>query len=115
MASDFSVAWQCLSKRTIGFSLRIKLHALIRLGVSPPSFDTGTRNGIMYGSQLSHLSLKKIGWPRFEPGSPKWHTGALSTTPRAHAQSGANVMILFYFDISLYPTYYNAGVVVQKS
>jgi hypothetical protein len=27
MASDFSVAWQCLSKRTIGFSLRIKLHA----------------------------------------------------------------------------------------
>jgi hypothetical protein len=29
MASDFSVAWQCLSKRTIGFSLRIKLHALI--------------------------------------------------------------------------------------
>jgi hypothetical protein len=24
MASDFSVAWQCLSKRTIGFSLRIK-------------------------------------------------------------------------------------------
>jgi hypothetical protein len=32
MASDFLVAWQCLSKRTIGFSLRIKLHALIRLG-----------------------------------------------------------------------------------
>jgi hypothetical protein len=27
MASDFSVAWQCLSKKTIGFSLRIKLHA----------------------------------------------------------------------------------------
>jgi hypothetical protein len=37
MASDFSVAWQCLSKRTIGFSLRIKLHALIWLGVSPPN------------------------------------------------------------------------------
>jgi hypothetical protein len=30
MASDFSVAWQCLTKRTIGFSLRIKLHALQR-------------------------------------------------------------------------------------
>jgi hypothetical protein len=29
MASDFSVAWQCLSKRIIGFLLRIKLHALI--------------------------------------------------------------------------------------
>jgi hypothetical protein len=27
MASDFSVAWQCLSKRTIGFSLQIKLHS----------------------------------------------------------------------------------------
>jgi hypothetical protein len=27
MASDFSVAWQYLSKRTIVFSLRIKLHA----------------------------------------------------------------------------------------
>jgi hypothetical protein len=25
MASDFSVSWQYLSKRTIGFSLRIKL------------------------------------------------------------------------------------------
>jgi hypothetical protein len=36
-ASDFSFAWQCLSKRTIGFSVRIKLHALIRLGASPPS------------------------------------------------------------------------------
>jgi hypothetical protein len=28
MASDFSVEWQCLSKRTIVFSLRVKLHAL---------------------------------------------------------------------------------------
>jgi hypothetical protein len=27
MASDFSVAWQFLSKGTIGFSLQIKLHA----------------------------------------------------------------------------------------
>jgi hypothetical protein len=33
MASDFSVTRQFLSKRTIGFSLRIKLHTLIRLGV----------------------------------------------------------------------------------
>jgi hypothetical protein len=38
MASDFSDTLQCLSKRTIGFSLRIKLHALILLGVSLPSF-----------------------------------------------------------------------------
>jgi hypothetical protein len=35
MASDFSVAWQCFSKRTIGFLLRIKLYALVHLGVSP--------------------------------------------------------------------------------
>jgi hypothetical protein len=28
MASEHSVAWQCLSKRTIVFSLRFKLHAL---------------------------------------------------------------------------------------
>jgi hypothetical protein len=27
MTSDFSVAWQCLSKRTIVFSVLIKLHA----------------------------------------------------------------------------------------
>jgi hypothetical protein len=40
MASDFSVAWQCLSKRTIVFLLLIKLHALIQLGVSLPSYDT---------------------------------------------------------------------------
>jgi hypothetical protein len=75
MASDFSVAWQCLSKRTIGFLLWIKLHALIRQGVSPPSFDTGAWNGVLW----------KLAWPRFEPWSPKWHTGALSTTPQAHA------------------------------
>jgi hypothetical protein len=39
MASDFSVAWQCLSKRTIGFSLWIKLHALrLSLYFSAPKF-----------------------------------------------------------------------------
>jgi hypothetical protein len=41
MAYDYSVAWQFLSKRTNVFFLQIKLHALIRLGVSLPSFDTG--------------------------------------------------------------------------
>jgi hypothetical protein len=30
MASDFSVAWQCLSKRTIGFLLRIKLMPILK-------------------------------------------------------------------------------------
>jgi hypothetical protein len=28
---------------------------------------------------------RKLAWLRFEPGSSKWHTGALSTTPQAHA------------------------------
>jgi hypothetical protein len=28
---------------------------------------------------------RRLAWPRFEPGSPKWHTGTLSTTPQAHA------------------------------
>jgi hypothetical protein len=36
------------------FSLRIKLHALTQLGVSPPSFDTSAQNGVLCGSQLSH-------------------------------------------------------------
>jgi hypothetical protein len=54
MASDFSVTWQCLSKTTIVFSLRIKLHALIRLGVSLPSLDTGARNGVLCESHQSH-------------------------------------------------------------
>jgi hypothetical protein len=29
---------------------------------------------------------RNLAWLRFEPGSPKWHTGALSTTPRTHAR-----------------------------
>jgi hypothetical protein len=71
MASDFSVAWQCLSKRTIGFSLWIKLHALIRLGVSPPSFDTGARNGVLCGSRLKPL-ITGENWPGrcLNPGLP---------------------------------------------
>jgi hypothetical protein len=61
MASDFSVARQCLSKRTIGFLLQIKLHTLIWLGVSQPSFDNGAQNGVTCGSRQTHQSLKKIG------------------------------------------------------
>jgi hypothetical protein len=34
MASDFSVAWLCLSKRTNVFLLRIKLHALLLQSIS---------------------------------------------------------------------------------
>jgi hypothetical protein len=43
MASDFSVTWQCLSKRAIFFLLRIKLHALIRLGMD---FLTGCKTSL---------------------------------------------------------------------
>jgi hypothetical protein len=35
MASDFTVTWQFISKRTIDSLLQIELHALIQLGVSP--------------------------------------------------------------------------------
>jgi hypothetical protein len=54
MTSDFSVALQCLLKRTIGFSLQIKLGALIRLGASQPSFDTSALNGVLCVSCQSH-------------------------------------------------------------
>jgi hypothetical protein len=79
MASDFSVAWQCLPKRTIGFLLPIKLHALIRQGVSPPSFDTGARNGVLCGSQQSHL-ITEDNWPgrRLNLGLPN---GTLALYP----------------------------------
>jgi hypothetical protein len=60
MASDFTVTWQ-FSQREHFFLLWIKLHTLIQLVVSPPSFDTGALNGIMLGSQQSHISLKQFG------------------------------------------------------
>jgi hypothetical protein len=44
MASDFSVAWQCLSKITIGFLLWIKLHALWHNSYQPiPRGDSTSR------------------------------------------------------------------------
>jgi hypothetical protein len=54
------------------FSLWIKLHALIRLGVSPPSFDTCARNGVLCGSQLSHQLISEENWPGrgLNPGLP---------------------------------------------
>jgi hypothetical protein len=54
MASDFH------SHMSV-FLLRIKLHMLIRLGVSPPSFDTSAWNGVMGGSCQNLYSLKKFG------------------------------------------------------
>jgi hypothetical protein len=52
MASDFSVTWQFLSKITIGFSLWIKLHALIHRG-SPRPVLTPV-HGMEYGVGLDN-------------------------------------------------------------
>jgi hypothetical protein len=43
----------------------------------------GMENCVGLNKAINHW--RKFAWPRFEPGSPKWHTGALSTTPQAHA------------------------------
>jgi hypothetical protein len=45
MAPDFSAAWQCLSKRTIDFLLRIKLHEYLGTYLCLRSFaSSGTRS-----------------------------------------------------------------------
>jgi hypothetical protein len=46
MASDFTVASQYSQREQLVCSLRIKLHALNRLGVFLPSFDTSAQNGV---------------------------------------------------------------------
>jgi hypothetical protein len=38
VASDFSVAWQIFQRELLFFSLLIKLHTLICIGVSLPSY-----------------------------------------------------------------------------
>jgi hypothetical protein len=58
--SDFSVARQCLSRRTF-FCDRSNSMPLCNWKSPRPAFDTGARNGVLCGSQLSHQSLKKIG------------------------------------------------------
>jgi hypothetical protein len=59
MASDFAVAWQCLSKKTNGFLLQIKLHAhtvvekivfgmlCIVSGQAGPNFASGLNDDII--------------------------------------------------------------------
>ncbi len=85
LASRVSSRWRYLSyfSNEKVFVTDLQLHTLIRLGVSPPSFDTGARMEYLCGPQPSHELLAE---PRFEPGSPSWDAGALTTTPRAHAQ-----------------------------
>jgi hypothetical protein len=44
--------------------------------------------------------LRNLAWPWFEPGSPKWHTGALSTTPQAHAHKHSQFKLIVVFSDS---------------
>jgi hypothetical protein len=60
-----------------------QLHALIRLGISPPSFDTGA--WMKYLGPNSTNPIKILAELRFEPGSPDWEADALTTTPQAFA------------------------------
>ncbi len=84
LASRVSSRWRYLSYFSSEkvFVTDLQLHTLIRLGVSLPSFDTSARMEYLCGPQPSHELLAE---PRFEPGSPSWDAGALTTTPWAHA------------------------------
>jgi hypothetical protein len=95
MASDFSVAWQCLWKRIIGFLLRIKLHALIQLGVSPPcSLEH------FYRAQQNLSSVHKIGWRPAEKKSPVFfqHARSISRFLWLQVGLGTDVMITLFCD-----------------
>jgi hypothetical protein len=54
------------------FLLWIKLHALIRLGVSPPSFETGALNGVLTVWVLTKPLISEENWPGrgLNPGLP---------------------------------------------
>jgi hypothetical protein len=72
MASDFSVAWQFLSKRTIGFSLRIKL--IHKKWKSP---DRHHINAILKLTLLRRRS-RRCRWHRTassRPGTRSWWRG----------------------------------------
>ena len=73
---------------TLVFVTDLQLHALIRLEVSPPSFDTGARMKYLCGPQLNQSSIKILAELRFEPGSPNREADALTTTPQAFASIG---------------------------
>jgi hypothetical protein len=48
---------------------------------------------------------RNLAWPRFEPRPPKWHTGALSTTPRAQARSDADNPTIVSYNASVEKPY----------
>jgi hypothetical protein len=71
------------------FLLRIKLRALIRLGVSPPSFDSRARNGVLCGP----LTTTEV-WPGWglNPGLPNEIQALYPLhTHRAHAHKELDV------------------------
>jgi hypothetical protein len=76
--------------------LWVKLHFLIWHGVSSPSFDTLAQSGVIVSLHKAINHWRNLVWPRFEPWSPKWHTGAISTTPWAHA---LELQTYFYWEI----------------
>jgi hypothetical protein len=69
-----------LKENNCFFLLRIKLRALIQLEVSRPVLTQVHGMEYCVGLVKAINHWRKLAWTRFEPSSPKWHTGALSTT-----------------------------------
>jgi hypothetical protein len=61
----------------------VKLLAFIQLCPVLTPVAHGMEYCVGLNKAINHWT--NLAWPRFEPRSPKWHTGALSTTPRARA------------------------------
>ena len=77
--------WHYMLFPTLVFVTDLQLHALIRLEVSPPSFDTGARMKYLCGPRLNQSMIKNLAEPRFEPTAPNREADALTTTPQAFA------------------------------
>ena len=60
-----------------------QLHTLIRLEVSPPSFDTGAQMKYLCGPHSTKSLIKILAEVRFELSSPRREADALTTTPQA--------------------------------
>jgi hypothetical protein len=60
MASDFSVPWLFSQIEQLVICITVQFHALIQLGVSPSSLDTGAQNGVLVGLDKA-ITIKKYG------------------------------------------------------
>jgi hypothetical protein len=85
MTSEVSATWYFSQKEQLVFSVWIKLHALIQHESPCPVLTPvhGMEYCVGLNKAINHWT--NLAWRRFEPRSPKWHNGTLSTTPRAHA------------------------------